>query len=298
MKPLTRLFVLFCACNALVSTVLAGPERLPSGKEMKEIAPAPAPECNWTGFYVGINGGYTWSDNDNVSTDSRDQFGNPLLGGGPEYGVASAELATFDLHNSNDGFIGGGQLGANLEVHRFVIGIEADLQAVLGGDENDATRQDSSIAPVGFAGFPIVQSARVERDISNLGTVRGRLGFIVTPCLLVYATGGLAYGEVFSRTDIQQLVLNAPLIPNSYSAHGHYDNLKAGWTAGGGLEWMFMRHLSLKAEYLYYDLGTVTYGLSNLNNFNTTPTLFTTALPTSSTDFNGHIVRGGLNFHF
>lgn len=296
MKSLTRLTTIFCACTALSLTVLAGPEPLPSGKEMKEIAPAPAPECNWTGFYVGLNGGYTWSDNNNVSTESRDFFGNPLLAGGPAFGVASAELATFDLQNSNDGFIGGGQVGANLQFHRFVIGIEADLQAVLG-DDNNATREDSSI--IGTPGFPIVQSARVERDISSFGTVRGRLGFAVTPCLLVYATGGLAYGEVSARTDIQQFVPNDPFLPFTYASHGkHEDNLEAGWTAGGGLEWLFNRRWSIKAEYLYYDLGTVNYGLTNLSNFNNAGTLFTTALPSSSTDFNGHIVRGGLNFHF
>jgi outer membrane immunogenic protein len=95
------------------------------------------------------------------------------------------------------------------------------------------------------------------------------------------------------------MVRNAPLIPFTYVSHGRFDdNLEAGWTAGGGLEWLFMRHWSIKAEYLYYDLGTAHYGLSNLSNFNTSGTLFTTALPTSSVDFSGHIVRGGLNFHF
>src|SRR5438309_4284910 len=59
MKQLSRLTTLFCACAALALTVVAGPEPLPSGKEMKQVAPAPAPECfNWTGFYIGAFGGY------------------------------------------------------------------------------------------------------------------------------------------------------------------------------------------------------------------------------------------------
>jgi outer membrane immunogenic protein len=64
---------------------------------------------------------------------------------------------------------------------------------------------------------------------------------------------------------------------------------------------MFMTHWSIKAEYLFYDLGSVSYHLSHLNNFSnaTTPsTLFTATAPTSHTSFEGNIVRGGLNFHF
>src|SRR6266550_3195100 len=57
MKQLLRFSILFCACAALALTVVAGPESLPSGKEMKQVAPAPLPECNWTGFYIGINVG-------------------------------------------------------------------------------------------------------------------------------------------------------------------------------------------------------------------------------------------------
>src|SRR6202040_24123 len=98
MKSLTRLFVVFCACNALALIAFAGPEVLPSGKEMKEVAPMPPPPgCNWSGFYLGLNGGYTWSDDDRVDTDSRDVFGNSGLSGGVAFGIAAAELATFSL---------------------------------------------------------------------------------------------------------------------------------------------------------------------------------------------------------
>src|SRR5437879_5427999 len=65
MKQLSRLTTLFCACAALALTVVAGPEPLPSGKEMKQVAPAPVPECfNWTGFYVGGFGGFKFASVD------------------------------------------------------------------------------------------------------------------------------------------------------------------------------------------------------------------------------------------
>jgi len=294
MKSLTRIFVGFCACNALALIALAGPESLPSGKEM--IAPAPPPPgCTWTGFYIGINGGYTWSDSDTVHTDSRNL--DPFNGLGSEavYNIAAAQLATFSLSASNDGFIGGGQIGYNQQFGRwFLLGAEADMQGVFDSDQR--TRADSSLTPV--PGFPIVQSAQVFREIDSIGTIRGRVGITLMPCLLIYGTGGFAYGETISRTDITQIVLNAPAIPNSYHSHGQWDNLRPGWTGGGGLEWMFMTHWSIKAEYLFYDLGSVTYHLSRLKNFNTSGTLFTDTAPTSHTKFEGNIVRGGLNFHF
>jgi len=299
MKSLTRLFVGFCACNALALIAFAGPEALPSGKEM--VAPAPPPGCIWSGFYVGINGGYTWSDSERVDTVSRDVEPHSGFAGDVLYNIGAAELATFSLPNSNDGFVGGGQVGYNQQFGRwFLLGVELDMQGIFDSDES--TRADSSIAITGFPTMDIVQSARAFREIDSIGTIRGRVGFTLMPCLLVYGTGGFAYGEVISRTDIIQAVINDPVfLPNVYHAHGQWDNLRPGWTAGGGIEWMFMTHWSIKAEYLFYDLGRVNYQLSHLRNFShatTPPTLFTDTAPSSTTRFDGNIVRGGLNFHF
>jgi outer membrane immunogenic protein len=294
MKQLSKLTILICACAALALTARAGSEPLPSGKEMKEVAPAPPAGCSWTGLYLGLNGGYLWSDNNSVDTDSRDIFGNPGLNDGPLYGVDAAELATFSLSRSNDSFIGGGQIGFNWEFWRIVFGPEADIQGVPGSP--DRTSEDSSITPV--PGFPIVQTATVSKSLNYIGTVRGRLGFTVMPCLLVYGTGGFAYGEGSGRTGITQMVLNDSLLPNAYSGSGRFTDTGTGWTFGGGLEWMFLKHWSIKAEYLHYDLGSVSYNVRPLNNFNSSGTLFTTTAPTSNTKFDGNIVRAGLNIHF
>src|ERR1700692_2092719 len=93
-----------CASLALALTTLAGPETLPGGKEMKEVAPAPAPACDytWTGFYIGLNVGYGWGN--------ADTSFEPL-----------PDAATFILlepqrHDAEpDGVIGGGQIGFNYQ---------------------------------------------------------------------------------------------------------------------------------------------------------------------------------------
>jgi outer membrane immunogenic protein len=296
MKQLSCLTITACASIALALTALGGAAPS-SGKEMKQVAPAPPPECSWTGFYIGLNAGGQWTNNDSVNTDSRDLFGNGGLTDGPIYGVDAARLATFSLNNSNDSFIGGGQMGYNWEFSRLVLGPEIDIQGTSEGSGH--TEATSSITPV--PGFPIDQEATVSRSMSYLGTVRGRIGFAVTPCLLVYGTGGFAYGQVDGRTGIDQQVLNDANLPFHYSGSGTFSEVNTGWTAGGGIEWMFLKHWSVKAEYLYFDLGTVSYHVHPLNDFSvftTPPTLFTTTAPTSSTKFDGNMVRAGLNFHF
>ncbi len=297
MKQLSCLTITVCASIALALTAFGGPE--PSGKEMKQVAPAPEPGCSWTGFYIGLNGGGLWSNDDAVNTTSRDLFGNSGLSGGVVYGIAAADLATFSLNDSYESFIGGGQMGYNWEIWRIVFGPEVDIQGVTEGDHR--AKADSSIDVPGFAGFPILQEATVSKRMDYLGTVRGRIGFTITPCLLIYGTGGLAYGQVDARTGIRQFVENdEEFLPNVYGGSGSFSAAEAGWTAGGGLEFMFWKRWSVKAEYLYYDLGTASYHLKHMNNFNSDvpPTLFTSTGPTSSTKFDGNIVRAGLNFHF
>src|SRR5205085_5297688 len=188
---------------------------------------APPPSCIWSGFYVGVNGGYTWSDSERVDTVSRDVFGNPRLVGGVAFGIGAAQLATFSLSTSNDGFIGGGQVGYNQQFGRWlVLVVELDMQGIF--DSDHSTIAFSSLVPVGFPRNPLVQSARVFREIDSIGTIRGRIGFTLMPCLLVYGTGGFAYGEVISRTDIAQLVTGPSAVPNVYHAHGQWDNLRPG----------------------------------------------------------------------
>jgi outer membrane immunogenic protein len=300
MKQLFRLTITTCASIALALTALGGPA--PSGKEMKQVAPAPAPECSWTGFYIGLNGGGLWSNDDAVHTTSRALFDNvnTSLIDFEEYGVAAADLATFSLNDDYASFIGGGQMGYNFEFWRIVLGPEVDIQGVTEGDHHASAT--SSITPdPEFPENPITQDATVSRRMDWLGTVRGRIGFTITPCLLIYGTGGLAYGEVDARTGIRQFVENDESLPNVYSTNGAFSSTQSGWCAGGGLEFMFWKRWSVKAEYLYFDLGTASYHLKLLNNFSvatTPPSLFTSTQPTSHTKFDGNIVRAGLNFHF
>jgi outer membrane immunogenic protein len=127
--------------------------------------------------------------------------------------------------------------------------------------------------------------------------LRGRLGWTPTPPLLVYATGGLAYGHVQTDASFsgQTFFSGTQLITGSTAIS--QSDTRAGWTVGGGLEWMFAPQWSVKAEYLYYDLGTVTLnqtftllGIGNPRNINDNIQ--------SVAHYRGNIARAGLNYKF
>ncbi len=236
MKQLIRLTILFCTCAALALTVVAGPEPLSSGKEMKQVAPAP-PECDytWTGFYFGGNAGYGWG--------SADTHFDPL----PD-AVTFFNLRPITLGPDPSGFIGGGQVGYNWQWNKWlVLGVETDFQ----GSDMEGSEFTSPIIRNDGTPFPNSTSFLEAHERTQwFGTARGRIGFSPLCRLLVYATGGLAYGNIdYSATTNFGSGGGFSTYPVSFS------KTKTGWTVGGGLEYALTHHWSLKAEYLYYDLG-------------------------------------------
>ncbi|MFM9162155.1 MAG: outer membrane protein, partial [Methylocystis sp.] len=121
--------------------------------------------------------------------------------------------------------------------------------------------------------------------------------------LLIYGTGGLAYGGVTFNRSTTSIESHSTDGENHWIALGNasYSNTQVGWTAGGGVEWMFMPNWSAKAEYLYYDLGNISATsvstLTPLSGTNpTTAQLFRSSTYNSRID--GNLVRAGVNYHF
>jgi outer membrane immunogenic protein len=132
-----------------------------------------------------------------------------------------------------------------------------------------------------------------------LGTLRGRVGVVPFTPLLVYATGGLAYGHVSTDTTLSETatVTGVPgVCPCSATSIASTSSTQFGWTAGGGVEWMFAPHWSLKAEFLYYNLGHVSADMTLTQLSGVAP--FTTIGVTSTVNAKGDIARGGINYRF
>jgi len=140
--------------------------------------------------------------------------------------------------------------------------------------------------------------------LAYLGTVRARFGYLASPTLLAYATGGLAYGNVSGSAGFTTTNPAYPAIGfgPTWGTANFFSATRAGWTLGAGFEWMFAPSFSVKAEYLYYDLGSVTYVLGSsgavaLPGFVGAGSQWFTNASTVSTRYSGNILRVGLNYH-
>ena len=277
---------------------------LPSRKA-SVIAPSPAPM--WTGFHVGLNAGGIWNNNNAIQVSTW-----PL-----ENGMAPSFWAPLNgsvSSGSNGGFIGGGQIGYDWQVPYngmgFVTGVEADIQGIAASGGNNSRNAIYPGPSNGQALGSFKISDYVWNNVSGsanlqyLGTVRGRLGYLFTPTLLVYATGGLAYGGVSMNLNQSQFYNATSSGPGfsttgGYAAFGNanYSNTQVGYSAGGGIEWMFLPNWSAKAEYLYYNLGNVSVtSVTTVIPTGAPAQLWTSSTATST--ISGNIARAGVNYHF
>jgi outer membrane immunogenic protein len=322
-----KLFV--CAALLALSAGGAFAADLPSRKAAPVLPPPPPPPPMWTGFYVGLNAGGTWANSNRQTIavgpiGADDKWSPGFLGAvspaGGGFGLGYSEqfnyLGAFSAAASasgvnsgaNAGFIGGGQIGYNWQFYNSVVaGVEADIQGIAG---NHGSRSVVTGVPVpgvigSTYGDAFVGVTSVRGSLDYLGTVRGRLGWLFNPTLLIYGTGGLAYGGVTLNSATAVYTMGGP---NNYWASlsspvfggVNYSNTQVGWTAGGGLEWMFWPNWSAKVEYLYYDLGSVTQNFAMVSPDPIFGPEGSAALFGGQVRarLNGNVVRAGLNYHF
>jgi outer membrane immunogenic protein len=271
-----KLLVSTCAVAFLATAGSAVAADLPRAPVYK--APIVAPVPLWTGFYLGVNVGYSWGRSETTGTLSSSTTGLLLATG----------ASKFDMN----GVVGGGQIGYNWQLNNWVLGIEADIQ---GSAQKGST---SFLCPVGgctaLTGInpPIAGPAvgtTFNQSLDWFGTVRGRAGVLVTPDWLLYATGGLAYGDVATNGTISTIA--AVPVAASFSTN----STQVGWTVGAGLEGRLGGNWTGKIEYLYMDLGTVNGGPL----VTTIPALgggFVTG--NFSSKITDNILRVGVNYQF
>ncbi|WOJ89199.1 porin family protein [Methylocapsa polymorpha] len=210
------------------------------------------PAFTWSGIYIGGNLGL-----------GGDRFQYPFYAGFGTSGQASI---------TSSGIIGGGQVGYNWQfANNFLLGFETDFDGA-------AIRGKVTV----YANTPIGGlSADAGSRINYIGTVRARAGYALDR-LLIYGTGGFAYGQV----NDQLQVATGPLGLGAFSTSHNYT--RTGWTAGAGVEYAITNNITLKTEYLYVNLGTNSIFNSSLLGFGVNINQKTTA----------NIVRAGLNYKF
>ena len=151
------------------TSLSAGSGQIASAADLPMKAPplvaAPIP-FSWAGFYVGVNAGYAWGNNDtNVSSTpvfvNTTNFGNPLIVN------TAAAGGTASLSPDNGAFIGGIQAGYNWQFNSIVAGIEADFQGLAGNNGSGST---GSILAVPGSGNPLTTTMSASQQVDWLGT--------------------------------------------------------------------------------------------------------------------------------
>ncbi len=202
----------------------------------------------WSGLYVGVNAG-----------------GSLLSGSAASFSPSSA-IAGVDpylaqsLTGSPSGKQAQGLYGVQLgydwrAASAVVAGLVTDF-GLAGGKSISST--SSTIVDQLYPGITEQGALDASKSLNYFGTVRLRFGVLVANPLLLYLTGGLAYGDAESVIGAGAVASGpAGLGAFSLMAVGKTDVVRFGWTLGAGAEWMVLPHLGLTAEYLFYDLGSV-----------------------------------------
>ncbi|WP_442755283.1 outer membrane protein [Methylocystis sp. JAN1] len=258
---------------------------LPSRKGPPPAYVPPPPAFSWTGLYGGVNIGYGF-----------DAGGNPEAGSFAYLAPAVPGFAgTWSNPHNLNGVTGGGQVGYNYQFSPWlVLGVETDIQAAdINTQQNFAGFGSNPLGPA-TNHVPVINSAQ---SVDWWGTVRGRIGLVMPsyPNLMVYGTGGFAYGQVNHTVSVNDLF---PALGASQIGRGTYFNTNTGWTVGGGAEWspMSFPAWSLKVEYLYTNLGPTYVALPGALNAGAFLGANFIGAHVSPTQF--HTVRAGLNWHF
>ncbi len=249
---MTKFIALVCALVGVSGSVFAA-DLPPAGPPVRAPAayvPAALPVYSWSGFYIGLNAGYGFANTNSTATIS----GNSVVGSGTATGS-----------NNLNGFVGGGQIGANWQWDAFVLGLEADFQGT----------SQSKTSNLGCGAGCILTG---EGKIPWFATLRGRAG-VAFDRVLVYGTGGAVWLEAKETVTATGA---ATLIDAS--------DTKTGWTAGAGVEVAFSQNWTARIEYLFLDVKpTLTASI---------PAAFGGGTATDNVTIKDNVIRAGVNFKF
>lgn len=256
---------------------------LPSRRAAPIATPYVAvPVFTWTGFYVGVNAGYGFSDSNN------NNLGTGLAAVGPA--VATPVVGTFGTttNNNRDGFVGGGQVGYNYQMGQVVVGIEGDIQYTDFGRRGNSVLGTAVPNANILGGSPNVAFFNRGNQSDYFGTVRGRVGYAFDRAL-VYGTGGVAFRDSDRRDNTFFGVTTG------YNRGGE----DVGYAVGGGVEYAFTPNITAKVEGLYVnfsDKGRGGLGGNVVGVTNTGAPIVAVGSNRRDDDF--AVVRAGINYKF
>ncbi len=151
------------------------------------------------------------------------------------FGNAKADLGFGEVSTNNSGFAGGGQIGCD---YQFAGGWVVGFRNMFDGT---SLKRDRTVALPDTEG---PNFGTVSFKTNWFDTLTGRIGYAFTPGWLIYGQGGVAWANT-----------SADITINGFGV-GSASKTRTGWTAGGGVEWMFTRGWSAFLEANFMDFGS------------------------------------------
>ncbi len=184
-------------------------------------APPPA-LYDWSGLYVGVNGGYIWGHATQTDIDGYNDAGS-TIGYRP------------------NGFQGGGHIGYNYQINQFVLGVEGEVGYL-------AWKKSAQYGP--YIGVRSANDSIASTSDGAYGVIAGRIGVAFNNFLVFAKGGGIFTGVKNSFTDTDPF--GTTLVSGTDTSD------RNGWTVGGGVEYAYDRNWVARFEYAHYDFGTET----------------------------------------
>jgi outer membrane immunogenic protein len=272
-----RISLSLLAATAMGLIVSQGASAADMRMPVKAPAPLPPPVQDWSGIYVGLEGGYGWGkQNTNfdpffankLNTEERsicneNTYGEKTISCGSDAAIGSV---------SQSGWIFGGFAGAQKQWGSWVLGIEADFDAtdIKGSQTVNATPIRET---EGSESFFISQQHTLNTKIDELGTLRGKIGWAWSPNWMIYGTGGLAWAharddfsasqsacESSGGTTFCEPFMFESEVTNTFGGVGSSAGVTMlGWTVGAGLDYKWQLDqgsaVIFGVEYLHYEFA-------------------------------------------
>lgn len=245
---------------------------------------------HWSGPYIGLIAGGATGRTSAASAVDCQVYGflcDPI----PQYLDYGALIgATASGSKSQAAFTAGASAGYNWRLGGFVYGVEGDVSSLRLSLTDRGSGSSLNLGLVNPGPVPVVFTSSATAQIDWLATLRARVGYLASPDLLIFATGGLALANLtVSNAYSDNWIYNGGGVGGSTAA----SNAK-GYAFGGGAEWAMARGWTLKAEYLRIDFGPL----------RTSGAIYPAQIPsagnpfTSSADLAANLFRVGLNYRF
>lgn len=206
-------------------------------------APAPALLESWTGFYLGGELGARLANTNWTSTGLQD----PIDPATSARFLPQGNPANFD----STGFRGGVYAGYNWQVSpAWLLGVEGDI----AWGNNSKTRP--GIPGTWLAvqnGSPIIGNDSSTVKFGGDGSIRGRAGWLMTPSVLLFGAGGVAWQQVSLTANCN--ATGPWCFPSMLET---YSKVATGYTVGGGIEGKFGKWLA-RLEYRFADFGRISH---------------------------------------